>query len=142
MSYSERAVMVKSIMFKALGDNTRIEIIQLLAQGELCANEIHESFDFSQPTLSYHMKMLTESGLVRSRRDGAWVRYSLNKDAMNILMHWFDDQIASQRTQNSAQTEAEAFEPLAVGMYETKPSKATINAEELRRRIVKYYEFS
>lgn len=113
MSYRERAVMVKSIMFKALGDNTRIEIIQLLAQGELCANEIHESFDFSQPTLSYHMKMLTESGLVRSRRDGAWVRYSLNKDAMNILMHWLDDQIAAQSTQNSAQTEAEAFEPLA-----------------------------
>ncbi len=52
MSYSERAVMVKSIMFKALGDNTRIEIIQLLAQGELFANEIHEIFDFLYLKLS------------------------------------------------------------------------------------------
>lgn len=138
------AFMVKAVMFKALGDNTRIEIIQLLAKGELCANEIHEHFDFSQPTLSYHMKMLTESGLVRARRDGAWVRYSLNRDAMNVLGNWISDQTEVQLNLSPLQetdTEEE-FEPLAVGMYETKPSKTLINAEELRRRIVKYYEFS
>jgi len=130
-------------MFKALGDNTRIEIIQLLAQGELCANEIHEHFEFSQPTLSYHMKMLTESGLVRARRDGAWVRYSLNRDAMSMLSNWIREQTESQMTLSEMNCASEEdFEPLAVGMYETKPSRGVINAEELKRRIVKYYELS
>ncbi|MFA0815447.1 MAG: ArsR/SmtB family transcription factor [Anaerofustis sp.] len=135
--------MVKAVMFKALGDNTRIEIIQLLAQGELCANEIHEHFEFSQPTLSYHMKMLTESGLVRARRDGAWVRYSLNRDAMSMLSNWIREQTESQMTLSEMNCASEEdFEPLAVGMYETKPSRGVINAEELKRRIVKYYELS
>jgi ArsR family transcriptional regulator len=135
--------MVKAVMFKSAGGQHGIEIIQLLAQGELCANEIHEHFEFSQPTLSYHMKMLTESGLVRARRDGAWVRYSLNRDAMSMLSNWIREQTESQMTLSEMNCASEEdFEPLAVGMYETKPSRGVINAEELKRRIVKYYELS
>jgi len=63
--------------FKALADETRLEIIDMLSCGELCACEILEKFSISQSTLSYHMKILSESGLVNASRDGAWMRYTL-----------------------------------------------------------------
>lgn len=64
-------------VFKALADETRLSILHMLQDGELCACKIQERFDISQPTLSYHMKILTQSGLVKSRKDGLWMRYSL-----------------------------------------------------------------
>jgi ArsR family transcriptional regulator len=67
-------------VFKALADETRLRIIDLLGSGERCACDLLADFTFSQPTLSYHMKILTESGLVSGRRDGAWMRYSLNAE--------------------------------------------------------------
>lgn len=66
------------ILFKTLGDETRLRIVELLKGGELCGCKILEHFDITQPTLSYHMKLLCESGLVRGVRDGAWMRYTLN----------------------------------------------------------------
>jgi ArsR family transcriptional regulator len=66
-------------VFKALADETRLEIIAMLTAGELCACKILEEFRITQPTLSYHMKILTESGLVNGVREGAWMRYSLNE---------------------------------------------------------------
>jgi ArsR family transcriptional regulator, arsenate/arsenite/antimonite-responsive transcriptional repressor len=65
-------------VFKALADETRLQIIDMLSCGELCACKILEKFNITQPTLSYHMKILTECGLVNAVRDGAWMRYSLN----------------------------------------------------------------
>jgi ArsR family transcriptional regulator len=59
--------------------------------GELCACKILEAFHFTQPTLSYHMKALTESGLVKSRREGSWVHYSLNKAALENLAGLLSD---------------------------------------------------
>lgn len=73
-NYKEMAQKVK-----ALADETRLEIIDMLRVGELCACKIQESFHITQPTLSYHMKILTDCGLVSGRRDGAWMRYTLNK---------------------------------------------------------------
>lgn len=64
---------------KALSDETRLKIIDMLSCGALCACDILEEFSISQSTLSYHMKILTESGLVIGVRDGAWMRYSLNQ---------------------------------------------------------------
>jgi ArsR family transcriptional regulator, arsenate/arsenite/antimonite-responsive transcriptional repressor len=72
-------------LFKALADDTRLKILRLLAGQELCACSILEEFRFTQPTLSYHMKLLVGSGLVRASRDGAWVRYSLDKEHFNEL---------------------------------------------------------
>lgn len=66
---------------KALADETRLQIVEMLMDGELCACKILENFNITQPTLSHHMKTLTESGLVDGRRDGAWMRYTLKKDA-------------------------------------------------------------
>lgn len=64
-------------MLKALSDETRLRIVDMLSRGELCACKILEQFSITQPTLSYHMKILTESGLVTGRREGAWMHYSL-----------------------------------------------------------------
>jgi len=73
---------------KALSDETRLKIIDMLSCGEMCACDILENFSISQSTLSYHMKILTESGLVNAVRDGAWMRYTLNKEKSNDVLEF------------------------------------------------------
>lgn len=80
-----------ALLMKALADATRVQIFDLLSDGELCACTILENFDITQPTLSYHMKILCESGLVESRRDGVWMKYSINKDTLNSLKTLFKE---------------------------------------------------
>jgi ArsR family transcriptional regulator len=77
--------------FKSLSDETRLKIIDMLSCGELCACDILEKFSISQSTLSYHMKILTESGLVNGVRDGAWMRYSLNKENLNNVISFLTE---------------------------------------------------
>ena len=78
-------------LLKALSDETRIKILDMLSGGELCACDILEEFKITQPTLSYHMKTLCDSGLVYSRRDGIWMKYSINKDVLDSIRILFDD---------------------------------------------------
>ncbi|MCL2860111.1 MAG: metalloregulator ArsR/SmtB family transcription factor [Oscillospiraceae bacterium] len=81
MSY-EQAI----IVFKALSDNNRLQIVDMLSCGELCACKILEKFNITQPTLSHHMKVLNEAGIVNSRKQGSWSYYSLNsKNIANIM---------------------------------------------------------
>lgn len=75
-----------AFVMKALADETRLRILYMLMDGELCACKILERFDITQPTLSHHMKMLEGSGLVKSRRDGLWKRYRLEPARMDALM--------------------------------------------------------
>lgn len=65
---------------KALGDPNRLQIVQLLSDGEKCGCKLLEAFDITQPTLSHHMKILCECGLVRDRKEGKWHHYSLDMD--------------------------------------------------------------
>lgn len=74
-----------ALIFKAMSDETRLKIIDMLSCDELCACDILEEFEITQPTLSYHMKILTESGLVLARKDGAWTRYTLNLALIDSL---------------------------------------------------------
>lgn len=67
-----------SKFIKALSDPKRLQIIDLLSCDEMCACDILEHFDFTQPTLSHHMKVLMDSNLVSLRKDGLWNYYSLN----------------------------------------------------------------
>lgn len=67
-----------SKLLKALADPNRLKIIDILSCGEECACTILEHFDFTQPTLSHHMKILMECGLVTGRKEGTWTKYSLN----------------------------------------------------------------
>jgi len=69
-------------VFKALGDPKRTMIVDMLSCGELCACDILEKFEMSQSTLSHHMKLLCESGLVKSRDEGKWTYYSLNSEGI------------------------------------------------------------
>lgn len=78
-------------IFKALADDTRIEIITILSGGERCACKILENLDITQPTLSYHMKILTDIGLVVGRRRGSWMLYSLNKETFENLQNKYSD---------------------------------------------------
>lgn len=80
-----------ALVFKALGDATRLKIIEMLSCGELCACEILEFFEITQPTLSYHMKILIESGLVISRKEGSWTHYSNNTPLIeDIKNYWIN----------------------------------------------------
>ena len=80
-----------ALMLKALSDETRIKIFHMLSNGELCACKILEEFQITQPTLSYHMKILSESGLVNSRKDGVWMKYSIDENSLELLINLFDN---------------------------------------------------
>ena len=67
-------------IYKVMGDPKRLQILNMLSEGEKCACQLHEGFDCTQPTISYHMRVLTESGLVESRRCGATTCYSVKPD--------------------------------------------------------------
>jgi ArsR family transcriptional regulator len=83
-------------VFKAISDETRLRIIDMLSCGEMCACDILEGLSISQSTLSYHMKNLTDSGLVNAERDGAWMRYTLNKERIDEALS-FITSIASEK---------------------------------------------
>lgn len=80
MNYEESAAMLKTI-----ADPGRLEILDLLSCGELCACDLLEHFDFSQPTLSHHMKVLADSNFVTKRKDGNKVMYKLNHSRLDSL---------------------------------------------------------
>lgn len=67
-----------ALIFKALADETRLKIVKLLSSDEMCACQLLENFNITQPTLSYHMKILCDSGIVKGRREGAWMYYCNN----------------------------------------------------------------
>jgi len=70
-----RAVAGLEQLFRALGDDTRLRILALLASGEICVCHIHEALGIPQPTASRHLAYLRRAGLVAGRRDGLWVHY-------------------------------------------------------------------
>jgi len=65
-------------LFKALGDTNRLLILEMLCKSERCACKILEKFKITQPTLSHHMKILCDCGIVNKRKDGKWIYYSIN----------------------------------------------------------------
>ena len=71
-------------MFKVLGDENRLAMVHLIAQaGELCACEIEQHFELSQPTISHHLKLLRTAGVIAGDRRGAWVYYRVVAAALN-----------------------------------------------------------
>lgn len=66
-------------VFKALGDPTRLRIVRMLAQhGEVCVCKIVDELDMNQPAISHHMAKLKQAGLLKARKEGQWIHYSLN----------------------------------------------------------------
>ena len=75
-STEEKAQAIK--IFKALSDESRLDIMDILASGEKCGCELLEAMKISQPTLSHHMHILCDAGLVDSHKEGKWIHYSLS----------------------------------------------------------------
>ena len=69
-----------ALVFKALCDENRIRILKLLCGGEKCACKLLEELNISQSTLSHHMKILCDSGIVASRKEGTWMHYSISAE--------------------------------------------------------------
>lgn len=82
-NYNEGAKLIK-----AIADSNRLKIIDMLSCGELCACDILENFEFTQPTLSHHMKILMDCGLVKSRKEGTWIKYSLDIPRANQMLYF------------------------------------------------------
>lgn len=72
-------------ILKALGEPTRLQIMDMISCGELCACIIQEKFNITQPTLSHHMKVLCDAGLAVARKEGKWTHYAVNKEAVHEL---------------------------------------------------------
>jgi ArsR family transcriptional regulator, arsenate/arsenite/antimonite-responsive transcriptional repressor len=72
-------------VFHALSDETRLEIVRLLSHGERCVCELQQVLEAAQSRLSFHLKTLKHAGLVSDRRDGRWVYYTLNRDALDEI---------------------------------------------------------
>lgn len=71
--------------FHALADETRVEIVEMLSHGERCVCELTGSLEAAQSRLSFHLRTLKEAGLVTDRRDGRWIYYSLNREALDEM---------------------------------------------------------
>lgn len=73
-------------LFKALGDEKRQAVLELIKEGERCACVLLEELDLTQSGLSYHMKILDEAGLISCRPQGKWVYYSVAESAMELVV--------------------------------------------------------
>lgn len=77
-------------IFKAFCDENRLQILELLRGGERCACSILEEMKITQPTLSHHMKILCDSGVVVGRKEGKWMHYSISEDGLEQVMEYLN----------------------------------------------------
>jgi ArsR family transcriptional regulator len=85
---------------KALGDPVRVQLIDVLRKhaGKVCVCELVPLFDLSQPTVSHHLKVLRQSGLVGSERQGLWAYYYVVPDALADLAGWLSDPLSHKES--------------------------------------------
>ena len=73
-------------VFKAFCDENRLTILALLSGGEKCACKLQEALGIGQSTLSHHMRILCDAGVVNARREGKWTHYSLNREGSETAL--------------------------------------------------------
>ena len=78
-----------NIIFKALNDATRREILEMLQEKDMTAGEIVENFNISGPSISHHLDLLKQAKLVSAKKDGQFIYYSLNTTVVDEIMKWF-----------------------------------------------------
>lgn len=90
------------VLFKALADETRLKMVKMLVKEEKCPCHILKDLNISQPTLSYHTKILCEAGIIEGKRQGAIMECSVNVEKIKALKNLFDelDQILETRAVN------------------------------------------
>ncbi len=79
-----------SKLFKVFSDPTRLEIIRLLLQGETCGCTLIDKVPISQPTLSYHLKTITNAGLATAKREGNWIKHYINREKIEEMMIYLE----------------------------------------------------
>ncbi len=83
-------------IFKALNDPTRRDILNLLKEKDMNAGEIADHFDIGKPTVSHHLDLLRQAGLVTSEKQGQFINYSINTTVLDELLQWLY-QISSKK---------------------------------------------
>jgi DNA-binding transcriptional ArsR family regulator len=78
-----------NILFKALNDHTRREILEMLKDGDMNAGDIADKFNMTKPSISHHLDLLKQADLVVAVKKGQFVEYSLNMTVMDEIMAWF-----------------------------------------------------
>jgi ArsR family transcriptional regulator len=77
-----------AILFKALSDENRLKVLELLLKGETCSCTLIDQLPITQPTLSYHLKWLNEVGLTTSYKEGTSVKYKVNKEKLADMIDY------------------------------------------------------
>ena len=85
-----------ALIFKAFCDENRIRILRLLRGGEKCACRLLEELSISQPTLSHHMKILCDSGIVVGRKEGKWMHYRISSEGVQIAKEYLNGLTVAQ----------------------------------------------
>ena len=87
-------------VMKALSDPSRVKVVKMLQHKEMCVCEIQFALGLAQPTVSKHLKVLEDAGLVQSKKDGLWVNYTLSGGGspyaatlLGNLKHWLQDDL-------------------------------------------------
>lgn len=91
-----------AVIFKAFCDENRIKILHILRSGEKCACKLLEDMNITQPTLSHHMKILCDSGIVEGRKEGKWMYYSISKAGVETAGQYIDWLINSEITNSDS----------------------------------------
>ncbi len=84
-----------SKLFKVFSDNNRIEVVKNLAKGVCCSCQFKEKFNISQPTLTYHLKMIKDSGLAVTKKEGTWNKYIIDFDVIDEMINFLQELKAS-----------------------------------------------
>ena len=94
----ESDALALALLFKALGDPTRLRLLGLVAAhegGAVCVCDLTEGFDLTAPTISYHLKVLRDAGLVLAERRGTWIYYSVDRAVLTRLSDVLGAQVRS-----------------------------------------------
>ena len=99
-----RGLSKAAVLFHALSDQTRLELIEKLKGGEHCVCELTDALQTGQSRLSFHLRVLKEAGLIHDRREGRWMYYSLNREGLEDLEDFVKELKRSVAVSGSSKT--------------------------------------
>lgn len=124
-------------VFRAIGDPHRVGIVELLREKELSAGEILEAIDVVQSTLSHHMKILVEAGVVNASRHGKWTYYSLNTEVLGDAVEFLSDFAKGTKVFSDKTAPSRAASQSAASSEEKKSQSVYVVKEEKPQAEVK-----
>ena len=105
MALLEQLKKINSAQFvgimESLSDPIRINILELMMNGEICVCDIVKVTGLSQSKISYHIKILKDSGLVSDRQEGRWVYYKLDLEVLSDIQNWMSNLIQSSKNKRN-----------------------------------------